>query len=45
MEVPFPSFHIPHVPNLIKSETERSKNKGRKAYRANMYLILIFIYT
>jgi hypothetical protein len=39
-EVPFPSFHIPQVPNLIKSETEGIKNKGRKAQEANMYLTL-----
>jgi hypothetical protein len=44
MEVPFPSFHIPQVPNLIKSETEGAKNKGRKAHGANMYLTLIIIY-
>jgi hypothetical protein len=40
MEVPFPSFHIPQVPNLIKIETEGTKNKGRKAQGANMYLTL-----
>jgi hypothetical protein len=43
MEVPFPSFHIPHVPNLIKNKTERTKNKDRKAQRANMYLTLNII--
>jgi hypothetical protein len=39
-EVPFPSFHIPQVPKLIKSETEGAKNKGRKTQGANMYLTL-----
>jgi hypothetical protein len=38
-----PSFHIPHIPNLIKSETEGAKNKGRKAHWANMYLTLKFL--
>jgi hypothetical protein len=42
-EVPFSSFHIPQVPNLIKSETDGVKNKGRKAPGANMYLTLFFI--
>jgi len=42
-EVPFSSFHIPHITNLIKSETEGAKNKGRKAQEANMYLTLFFI--
>jgi hypothetical protein len=43
MEVPFSSFHIPQVPNLIKSETEGAKNKGHKAQGANMYLTLYSI--
>jgi hypothetical protein len=42
MEVPFSSFHIPHVPNLIKIETDVTKNKGRKTHGANMYLTLFF---
>jgi hypothetical protein len=33
-----PSFHIPQVPSLIKSETEGAKNKGRKAQGPNIYL-------
>jgi hypothetical protein len=41
-EVPFPSFHIPQVPNLIKSETEGAKNKGRKAQGCTSYLTLTF---
>jgi hypothetical protein len=43
MEVPFPSFHIPQVSNLIKTETKGAKNKGRKAHGANMYLTLKII--
>jgi hypothetical protein len=44
-DVPFPSFHIPQVPNLIKSEIEGAKNKGRKAQGANRYLTLyLFIF-
>jgi hypothetical protein len=38
MEVPFLSFHIPQISNLIKSETDGAKNKGRKAHGGNMYL-------
>jgi hypothetical protein len=44
MEVSFSSFHIPQVPNLIKSKTEGAKNKGRKAQGANRYLTLQNIY-
>jgi transposase len=42
-DVPFPSFHILQVPNLIKNESKEAKNKGRKAQGANMYLTLFFI--
>jgi hypothetical protein len=42
-EVPFQSFHLPQVPNLIKSKTEEAKNKGRKAHGCIGYLTLILI--
>jgi len=32
------------VPNLIKNETERAKNKSRKLHEANMYLTLFLIH-
>jgi phosphopantetheinyl transferase len=42
-DVPFSSFHIPQVSNLIKNDTERAKNKGSKVHRTNMYLTLILM--
>jgi hypothetical protein len=42
-EVPFSYFHIPQVPNLIKSKTEGAKNKCRKAQEANKYLTYLKI--
>jgi hypothetical protein len=44
MEVPFSSFHIPQVPNLIKSKTDGAKNKGRKTQECIGYLTLILKY-
>jgi hypothetical protein len=43
-EVPFPSFPIPHVPNLLKNKTEGTKNKGRKIHECISYLTLNFIH-
>jgi hypothetical protein len=44
-DVQFSSFHILHVPNLVKSKIEGAKNKGRKAQGQIAYLTLIFTRT
>jgi hypothetical protein len=38
IEVPFPSFHIPQVPPMIKSKTQGAKNKVYKPHGASFYL-------